>query len=457
MKIIFDLDGTLTDFNKFVQRNAVSYFKRKYHMSIINSDALEIEDIFDIKNVLMQAGYSLREAEEKERNILNRFWISPRFIKFSLFSRFRPGTRKYFNSLRKDGFDVEIHSSRSKTCEKGFVGLVARMFTRWQCRLNGILLQKEKITFYRNDTEKVESILQACPLIIFEDKPWVIERLTEKGLKVICIETPYNKNIQSGKNVQLVRSFRGEVESKIEKLLGRNSWNCHKKEASSAKFLHNIIWTSSLIQKKFRPIILHPQRRIHNSKTGIIYAPNHRSTLDPLIIESIVQENIHWAALLRFFMGEDSIFNNSKNPILRSVTKYMFHKLEYFPVERIQDNSNANNITSLQNMCLFLNNGYKIGIFAEGTTRRTSGQEFGEFDGTFLRLAEKYDAWIQPVTLLWTELPKTKNRVIVNFGSPFRILDGNIEKAMRHFTKVQKMCLEENIAVIEVMEGVNNK
>ena len=49
MRIVFDIDGTLTDYNKFVQKRAVKYFKSKYGMEVVNANALEIEDIFEMK------------------------------------------------------------------------------------------------------------------------------------------------------------------------------------------------------------------------------------------------------------------------------------------------------------------------------------------------------------------------------------------------------------------------
>ena len=52
MKIIFDTDGTLTDFNKFVKDNAINYFVNEYGMEIKYPNELEIEDIFDIMNMV---------------------------------------------------------------------------------------------------------------------------------------------------------------------------------------------------------------------------------------------------------------------------------------------------------------------------------------------------------------------------------------------------------------------
>lgn len=440
-KIVFDIDGTLTDFTKFVQKNAIPYFKRKYHMDVVDSNALEIQEIFDIQNTLIQLEHSMEEAGKIEDEMLNRFWVSHRFLKFSLLGRFRPEAGWFFRFLKRNGFDIEIHSSRSKTCVNNLVGALARLFTIWQCRLNGVLLSKNKIFFYKDDTEKVKGIVQACPLIVFEDKPWMIEQLAERGMKIVGISTSYNRMVIH-RNVQRINSFGKEAETGIEKLLEKN-WKCHKMEAASAKFFDKIKVTGLVIKSLFKPIILHQENILHSSKEGVIFAPNHRSTLDPLIIESILKENVHWA-LLRFFKGEDSIFNNSKSPILCWLTKFLFRKLVYFPIERKQDNPYANNMASAKNMVLYLKNGYKIGIFAEGTTRRPPGSDFGTFDDAFLRLAKSTNSWVQPITLYWADSRKKGSRVAINFGIPFKVENMEISEALDYFMKIQAVALHEN-------------
>lgn len=345
--------------------------------------------------------------------------------------------------MKRNGFDIEIHSSRSRTCESNMIGGLARLLSIWQCRFNGVFLQKGSIHFYPNDAEKIKGILLSSALIVFEDKPWVMKRLAEKGMNVIGVLTPYNRMLRSERSVQWIDSFARGVEISAEKLLGK-SWQCHKMEAASAKFLERIIVAGTLVRKLFKPIILHKENIIQSNNEGIVYAPNHRSTLDPLIIESILKQNVHWAALLRFFKGEDSIFNNSKNPILCRTTQYIFHRLRYFPIERKWDNPDANNMDSVKSMVLFLSNGYKIGIFAEGTTKRKQGSNFGEFDDSFLQLAKKTNAWVSPITLLWVDSEKKKNKVIINFGVPFKVKDMTIGEALDYFMKLQTMALEEN-------------
>lgn len=35
MKIIFDFDGVLTDFNRFIQENGIDYFQKRFHMTVV--------------------------------------------------------------------------------------------------------------------------------------------------------------------------------------------------------------------------------------------------------------------------------------------------------------------------------------------------------------------------------------------------------------------------------------
>lgn len=71
MKFIFDFDGVLTDFNRFIRENAIGYFQKKYHMPVVNPDALEIEDIFDIQNTLKKPDIPHRRQTISE----NVCWI----------------------------------------------------------------------------------------------------------------------------------------------------------------------------------------------------------------------------------------------------------------------------------------------------------------------------------------------------------------------------------------------
>ena len=116
MKLVFDIDGTLTDYNEFVRKNALDYFKKKYGMKVIYPQKLEIEEIFDMDNFFhIKYNCEVEQAKSYTNNALNKYWISFNFIKFSLFGRFRKGVRNFFKQTKKDGHIIEIHTSRAKS------------------------------------------------------------------------------------------------------------------------------------------------------------------------------------------------------------------------------------------------------------------------------------------------------------------------------------------------------
>lgn len=445
MKIILDTDGTLTDFDEFIYKYAVPYFEKNYGYSIVYPNKLEIEDKLDLRRRLIEEkGLSLEEAEKEMQRMLDKFWISVRFIKFSLFSKFRKGVSELIIDFIKKGYEIQIHTSRSKTTENSIIGKIAREFTIWQYRMNGIYLPKEKYHFYVNDSEKVKGIIKENPQIVFEDKPEIIDLLNENKIKTICVSGSHNLEIKETKLLSKIETFdNNDVISKMNKLLEKRL-TFYNREIESKNFYNKLRLSIPFIMKFFQPIILNENNLIHTYNEPVIYAPNHRSTLDPLVINAFIDENIHWAALKRFFDGEDSIFNNSKNKVLCRITSESFKKLCYFPIERVSDNPDANNFNSIREMNNFLKINSKVGIFAEGTTRRPENQDFGNFDSSFLTLAKSTGAIVQPITILWIKEINLKHKLIINFGQPFKIESKNINEAFRKFLEIQKELLEEN-------------
>lgn len=450
MKIILDTDGTLTDFNSFIKKNAIPYFEKNYGFKVVYPDKLEIEDILDIKNKLMnERGLEEKQAELEMKKMLDKFWISLRFVKFSLFSKFRDGVSKVINEFIKQGHDVQVHTSRSKTTEDNIIGEIAREFTIWQYRMNGIYLPKEKYHFYKNDREKVNGIIQVQPQIAFDDKPEIIEILNKNNIKTICVAGSHNNEITDTKSNAKINTFdQSNLLNKMDKLLDKKL-EIYNKEVATNEFYKKIRLSIPFILNTFHPIILHSENLVKTDEEAIIYAPNHQSTLDPLIINAFIDEHIHWVALKRFFDGSDSIFNNSKNKVLCKITANCFKNLGYFPIERISDNPQANNFDSMKEMANFLKIKSKIGIFAEGTTRKPEGKEFGRFDPGFLTLAKKSDAIVQPITVLWIKDLGLNNQLIINFGQAFKVENNDIKSFLDYFLQQQKNSLEENKMLYE--------
>lgn len=450
MKIVFDTDGTLTDFNKFIKDNAYVYFKEEYGMDVVYPDKLEIEDILDMNNFFAKIySCSLEEAKKYTKKALDKFWVNlPRFVKFSLLGKFRDGTSKFINECIKKGNIVEIHTSRAKTTEDNVIGEVSRKFTYLQYRLNGVNISYDSFFFYKNDNDKIRGIIESKPDIAFDDKPEVLSALNQNGIKTICVNGNHNKDVKETSMLKKIDNFI-DVDKVIDKLLGDKKYTISNRVYDSNIFYKKVRHVIPIILNEFKPIVLNEDNLFYDNNSGVLISPNHQSTLDPLIITSVIDKNIHWAALKRFFDAEDSIFNNSKNPLLCKITSYSFKKFEYFPIERLRDNPNAKNIKSLKNMVLFLKNNQYVGIFPEGTTNKDKTKDFGVFDPNFLTLAKKDNSWVQPVNVLWIKELNIDNKLILNFGKPFKVNDKTIEEALKMYLDIQYSCLKESKELVQ--------
>lgn len=92
MKVIFDIDGTLTDYRTFVKESALPFFVKKYGMKIINDNELEIEDILGMQTFFVEK-YSCTEEEaiKMTKKALNEFWVGMEYVKYTLLYPFRNG------------------------------------------------------------------------------------------------------------------------------------------------------------------------------------------------------------------------------------------------------------------------------------------------------------------------------------------------------------------------------
>lgn len=192
------------------------------------------------------------------------------------------------------------------------------------------------------------------------------------------------------------------------------------------------------IYMKYKPLYLHTENVTNG---GVVFAPNHRKTVDSLVLVVGINRAVHWAALKRFFIGEDSIFNNNKNPFLCAVTKFAFSKSGMVSIDR-----DSNNIQSLLKLRQYLKKGEAVGVFPEGTTNKElEKRELGEIkEGAFL-LVKNSKAVIQPIAITW--YAEKKHKVIINFRTPIKAEKGK---------KLDQLAQEWKVAVHEGI-GENNE
>ena len=451
MNIVFDSDATIVDYRRFIDKYAIPYFKRKYNMDVVNENKLEIEDIFDFENVLRNQGYSEEELERHVKKILDKFWISSRYIAYSVPWMFFPKAGKYLRKLKKQGHHIEIHSSKKKTTESNIVGKLARILMYLQYWGNGCLISCNKFKFYKNDDLKMDGIIASSPDVVFEDKPEIINQLSGKGIKLLCVKGKHNQEIEENKNVKILCSYEiTDVDNAMSSLLGEKKWKLYNDIAKSDILYKRLLKLDKIVLNYFQPIILNRDRLVKEYNRGVIYVSNHRRTLDPIVINAIVKETIRYAALRRFFDAEDSIFNNNKSPILCKVTAYIFGKLRFFPIEREGDYDNANNMNSIKQMVDYAKIKGKVGIFPEGTTLKNLDEKFNTFNDSFVKLAVATNAIIQPITMYWFNY-NGKQKCVVNFGEQMEVNKMNMNSVYDEFVHMQETLLAENIEVAKNM------
>lgn len=444
MKIIFDNDATVVDYRRFIEKYAIPYFKKKYAMEVVHEDELELEDIFDCKNVLKSKGYSEEEAEQQTKTIINRFWVSFRYIKYTSPNLFFINAASVLRELKKNGHRIEIHTSRLKATDKGLIGRIARVLMYLQYWLNGCFVRTSDFYFYKNDTLKIAGIQKSFPDVVFEDKGEIIERLVENKIKCLCVAGKHNQSLIENEYIKKLYSYKKDMfTDAVSKLIGKRKWNLHNDIAKSNKIYRRILKLRHFVKLYYNPIILNEERLKKLENRSVIYVSNHRSTLDPIIITAIVNEPIRYAALKRFFDAEDSIFNNSKKKLLCKITAKCFKMLRFFPIERIYDNVNANNNKAIKDMAEYALIKGKVGIFPEGTTLKDPEKDFNTFNDSFIRLAMLTKAVIQPIGIYWYK-EKGKRRPIVNFGEIIEPRENNVNNTFDKFMVCQKEMLAEN-------------
>ena len=302
MKIIFDHDATVVDYRRFIDKYAIPYFKNKYNMDVVHEDKLELEDIFDCKNVLTKRGYSDEAAEKCMKDMRDRFWVSYRYLVYSVPWMFFTKAAKTLRILKKQGHHIEIHTSKIKASELNLIGRVTRFLMYLQYWGNGIFIPCRNFNFYKNDERKTIGIMSSSPDIVFEDKSQIVEELAKYGLKCVCVAGKHNQDIKENKNIRLLDNYNyAAVEKIIGDLLGTKKWKLYLEIAKSDIVYKRLLKFKFIVRWLYRPIVLNADKIERADKTGVIYVSNHRRTLDPFIITPIINEPIRYAALKRFF------------------------------------------------------------------------------------------------------------------------------------------------------------
>lgn len=211
------------------------------------------------------------------------------------------------------------------------------------------------------------------------------------------------------------------------------------------------------VLKAYKPIILNAN--VVPNDGPIIFTPNHRQTGDAFLMLAAIEESVHWMALKRFFTGEDSICNNSKNPILRGLTAGIFRGIGAVPVIRDQDRDRypgMDNAESMKEFDSYLKAGASIGIFPEGTTNKQPDQQnLTKPKTSAFYFAKENKTWVQPISIVW--VPKElniSNRAIINFREPFNAGEMKLTDISDRWIETVNEGIEENNKIIESLVNI---
>lgn len=166
MRIGIDIDGVLTDIEKFQLERGTKYFG-----NVINKYGYEIRNIFNC-------------GKSKE----NEFWLKNLdYYK----TKPREGASEFTNYLHDNGIEVFIISSRNILLQK---------YTNHWLRTNNIYFDR---VIYTSD--KLKTVKENIIDIMIEDSPKNILQLSE-FIPIICMKALYNEIIE-GDNVKMVSSI----------------------------------------------------------------------------------------------------------------------------------------------------------------------------------------------------------------------------------------------------------
>lgn len=201
MNIGIDIDGVLTDLNKFTIEQGIKYCEENKKGRLANPDAYDTKDIFNWD-------------EETDLD----FWIKNIFI----YARENPvieGAAENIKKLKEDGHQIYIITARwlaNPGTEKNFnqsedVRQEMRKTVKEWLSKNNIIY--DKIIFSEEDKSK--HIIDNNIEVMIEDSPNNLKSLS-KITKMICFDWSYNRGIE---NSNIYRCYNwDEIYEKISEV-----------------------------------------------------------------------------------------------------------------------------------------------------------------------------------------------------------------------------------------------
>lgn len=147
---------------------------------------------------------------------------------------------------------------------------------------------------------------------------------------------------------------------------------------------------------------------------NFILVGNHTSYLDPILVASTTKKCVH-------FLAKDSLY--------KGIKKSLFKGLGIIPVNRkIKDKQALNNAID------YLNNGFVIGIFPEGTINKTTDIVM-PFKYGAVKMAKETGVKIVPFGIK-NKYKFLRKSVIINIGKPYVVKNELVDENKKLMEKV---------------------
>lgn len=414
MRIGLDVDGVLTNLEKYQLQKGIEYFGKE---KLIDESAYDIREMFG--------------CTEEERE---RFWI--KYIwEYCLLEKSRDGASELTQKLKSNGDYIYIITGRAHTTEKNMCGILFRKMLIYKLKKDGI---KYDDIFFCNENNSANEKYEICKRlnldVMIDDK---VENVKE--IKKICkVIMPITKNNHDYCDDQVMKTIDlFETLSKVEEIrtnitkktsefrflsldekelltetklkeyyqnLKRYYQNLPYDTVKMKKLERNysiaVTIGISIFKLLYKPIIIN--KEFIPKGNGYIFVSNHLGSLDQFpIMAAIGNRPIHFMAastLLKLRRGKlykhtGSIFVDRENPESRKSARELMNQV-------------------------VLNNG-NVFIFPEGTRNR-SEKFMLEFKLGAASIAQNTGAQIVPFAVN-NNYKINGNKLIVRVGKPMSI------------------------------------
>ena len=195
MRIGIDIDGTLTDIEKF-QLDYGSKFFSEYNKFIVNPNGYETSEIFNV-----------------DEDLDNKFW-EKYYFDYLKNDPIRDFASEIIKKLKDEGNEIYIITARH--ADNIITDKESSLLTKAWLDKNEV--KYDKLIF--SPEEKLNTCLENKIDIMVEDKPANIKNLSTK-IPVICIHAGYNQNC-NGSNIYRAYSWY-DVYHKIKNIIKKGS------------------------------------------------------------------------------------------------------------------------------------------------------------------------------------------------------------------------------------------